>query len=70
MWQNKRVSGLEEANQEDCSKSKHSSMQSKESQRLCQIHIYVLIIPYQWQTAKSRIYHFSGVYVLDLAVWC
>ena len=34
-----------------------------------QIFIYALITLYQWQTAKSRIYRFSGVYVLELAVW-
>lgn len=34
-----------------------------------QIFIYALITLYQWQTAKSRIYCISGVYVLDLAVW-
>ena len=32
-------------------------------------HRYAIITLYQWQTAKSRIYRFSGVYVLDLAVW-
>ncbi len=43
---------------QDKRKNDYASIQSKESQRL-----------YDYAKSQSRIYRFSGVYVLDLAVW-